>query len=306
MNTRQNKEYSVFLQILIFLLDYADSFTGNSQLLTAIAKFKGFVTNIDEVSAKKQPKATVPKTKMKTAARKSVVSQLEAACLLALEWAKTQKNEQLIKDFTICSSDFRGKINAMMQLAKYTYGVLNANKTAIIAATSITALQLTAIETEIELLQTLQQAPNAARNTQTTLTALYLPAFLDASAGKETIINLINGAYTIGEHANLQLITDLANSLVFGGNVQHTILKSVFLKAGTTIAIEGGKMIITELKRVGVSNIQGVAQIAEFVPGTYHIVLSAPDCVSQTLIKTIGAGEKVNFTVQMEEVVVSG
>ncbi len=303
MNSRQNEKYSVFQQILLFLAAYVDSFTSNTQLLTAIAKFKGLVTKIDNVSAKKQKKATVPKTKMKTAARKSVVSQIDAACLIALEWAKSQKDEQLIKDFSVTSSDFNGKINSMVRLALYTYGVLNTNKSAIIAATSITALQIADIETAIELLQTLQQAPNAARNSQTTVTALYLPAFLDATAGKETIINLINGAYTIGEHANLQLITDLANSLVFGGNVQHTILKAVFLKKGSTIAIEGGKMTITELMRVGMSNIQGVAQIAEFVPGTYHIVLSAPNCDSQTKIKTIAAGEKVNFTVEMEETV---
>ncbi len=306
MNYHQNEKYSVFLQIFLFLAAYVESFAGNTQLLTAIERFKGLVTKIDDVSAKKQPKATVPKTKMKTTARKSVVSQIEAACLLALEWAKSQKNEQLIKDFTIYKSDFRGKINAMMQLAKYTYGVLNANKTAIIAATSITALQLTDIENAIELLHTLQQAPSATRNAQRTVTALYIPAFLDASAGEETIVNLINGAYTIGEHANLQLITDLANSLVFGGNVQHTILKAVFLQAGTSNAIEGGIMTITELKRVGRSNIQGVAQIAEFVPGTYHIVLSAIGYEPQTHIKTIAAGEKMNFTVQMEEVVVSG
>ena len=306
MNSHQNEKYTVFQQILLFLLVYVDSFTGNSQLLAAIEKFKGFVDEIDIISAKKQKKATVPKTKMKAAARKNVVSQLEAACLLALEWAKSQKNEQLIKDFTIYTSDFNGKINLMMQLAKYTYGVLNSNKVAIIAATSITASQLTAIETEITLLQTLQQAPSAVRNSQKTVTALYIPAFVEASAGKETLINLVNGAYTIGANANLQLITDLANALTFGGNVQHTTLKAVFLKDGTTEAIEGGLMTITELFRVGRSNILGIAQIVEFVPGTYHIVFSAPGCVSQTQIKTIAAGEKVNVIVKMASIVIIG
>lgn len=303
MNTRQNIEYSVFQQLLLFLIAYATSFTSNTQLLTAILKFKDYITKIDDVSAMKQPKATIPKTKMKAAARKSVVSQIEAACLVALEWAKLQKDEQLIKDFTINISDFKGKINAMMLLANYTYGVLKANKTAIITATPITALQLTDIETAIELLHTLQQAPSAVRNSQRTVTKLYLPAFADANAGKETIINLINGGYTIGVNANLQLITDLANSLVFGGNVQHTILKVVFLEAGTTIAIEGGILTITELMRVGRSNIFGVAQIAEFIPGSYHITFSAPNCVTQTQIKTFAAGEKVSLTVEMVAVV---
>ena len=305
MNTRQNIEYSVFQQILLFLIAYVETFSGNTQLLAAIEKFKGYVTAIDNVSAKKQPRATIPKTKMKIAARKSVVSQLEAASLLALEWAKSQKNEQLIKDFSINASSFKGKINAMLILATYTYGVLNANKTAIVAATSITLLDVTAIETAITLLQTLQQAPSVARNSQTIVTALYLPAFADANAGKVTLINLIRGAYTIGAKANLQLITDLANALVFGGNVQHTILKATFLKAGTTIGIEGGTMTITELMRVGRSNILGIAQIAEFVPGSYHIVFSAPGCISQTQIKTISAGEKLNLTVEMVEIVVS-
>ena len=201
MDYRQNEKYSVFQQILLFLLAYVDSFTDNTQLLAAIEKFQGFVNEIDHVSSKKQPKATKPKTKMKAAAMKSVVSQLEAACLLALEWAKSQKNEQLIKDFTIYAKDFNGKINEMLILAKYTYGVLETNKTAIIAATSITESQLSAIETEITLLQTLRQAPAATRNFQKTVTALYIPAFLNATASKETLINLINGAYKIGAKA---------------------------------------------------------------------------------------------------------
>ena len=301
MNTRQNIEYSVFQQILLFLLVYIESFTDNKQLQDAIVKFKGDINKIDGVSAKKQLKATVPKTKMKTAARKGVVSKLEASCLLALEYAKTQKNEQLIKDFTIHISNFSGKINSMIRLSKYTYGVLEANKVALIAATPITALQLTAIETEIELLQTLQQAPSAERNTQRTVTALYLPAFVDATASKKSLINLINGGYTIGDNSNKQLILDLSNALVFGGNVHHTILTCKFLNLESSIPIEGGMMTITELSRVGRSNIFGIAQISEFIPGAFHVVFSALGYVTQTQILTITAGEKVNLTVKLVE-----
>ncbi len=299
MTSLQNDRYSVFQQMLLFLAAYTSAFAGNTQLLTAITTFKGFIAAIDAVSAKEQPKATKPQTKMKTDARKSVVSQLEAACLLALEWAKSQNNAQLIKDFTIIDSNFKGKINAMLILANYTYGVLNTNKTALIAATSITAAQLTAIGTEIALLQTLQKAPAAARTTQKTVTALYKPAFANAMSGKDSLINLIKGAYTIGANANPQMILDLENALVFSGNVQHTILKATFYVTGTTTAIEGAMMTITELMRVGTSNILGVAQIAEFKPGTYHVVFSAAGYVSQTQIKTFVAGDKVDVTVEM-------
>jgi len=236
---------------------------------------------------------------MKATARKSVVSQLQAACLLALEWAKTQGNEQLIKDFTINDTSFTGKINAMLILANYTYGVLNTNKVAIIAATSVTALQLTAIGTEIALLQTLQKAPTAARTSQKTVTALYKPAFINAIAGKDTLINLIKGAYTIGPNANLQLVTDLENALIFSGNVHHTILKAIFYITGTTTAIEGATLTITELLRVGTSNIFGTAQIVEFVPGTYHVTFVAPGYITQTKIITVPLGAKVDVTIEM-------
>ena len=299
MNTIQNDKYSVFQQILLFLAAYSSAFVGNTQLLSAITNFKGFVVAIDVVSAKKQQKATKPQTKMKAAARKGVIVQLEAACLVALEWAKSQKNEQLIKDFTITTSSFKGKINAMLILANYTYGVLNANKAALLAATSITAAQLTDIGTQIALLQTLQKAPAAARTSQKTVTSLYIPAFANATAGKETLVNLINGAYSIGANANQQMVLDLNNALVFGGNVQHTIIKATFYTLGTTNGIDGASMTITELMRVGTSNILGVAQIAEFKPGTYHVVFSAAGHVSQTQIKTIGAGDKVDVTVEL-------
>jgi len=299
MTSPQNEKYSVFQQILLFLAAYSSSFVGNTQLLAAIVNFKGYVGVIDAVSAKKQPKASKPQTTMKTAARKSVVSQLEAACLLALEWAKTQGNVQLIKDFTINDSSFKGKINAMLILANYTYGVLNTNKVAIIAATSVTALQLTAISDEIALLQTLQKAPTAARSSQKTVTSLYKPAFVNATAGKDTLVNLIKGAYTIGPNANLQLVTDLENALVFSGNVHHTILKAIFYITGTTTAIEGATLTITELLRVGTSNILGVAQIAEFKPGTYHVTFVAPGYVTQTQIINIPLAAKVDVTVEM-------
>ena len=299
MNSIQNDKYSVFQQILLFLAAYSSAFTGNTQLLLAITNFKEFVLAIDGVSAKKQSKATKPKTKMKAAAKKSVVSQLEAACLVALEWAKTQKNEQLIKDFTNTDSSFKGKINAMIILVNYTYGVLNTNKAALLDATSITAIQLTDLNTAIALLQTLQKAPTAARTTQKTVTALYKPAFTNATSGKITLLNLIRGAYTIGTNANLQMIEDLNNSLVFSGNVQHTILKATFYTAGTANAIAGASITITELMRVGTSNIFGVAQIAEFKPGTFHVVFSAPSHVSQTQIKTFAAGDKVDIQVEM-------
>ena len=299
MNNHQNEKYSVFQQILLFLAAYTDAFVGNTQLLAAILKFKGFIDDIDAVSAKKQLKASVPQTKKKDATRKSLVAMLEAACLLALEWAKAQKDEQLIKDFTINETSLKGKINQMLILANYTFGVLNTNKTALIAATTITAPQLLAIQTEIELLETLQKAPAAARSAQKTVTALYKPAFLDAIAGKETIINLVKGAYTIGAKANLEMILDLENALVFGGNVQHTVLNAKFYTAGTTTRIEGAVITIIELKRVGVSNIYGDAYIKEFKPGTYHVTFSALDHISQTRIIPIPAGGKVSEIIML-------
>ncbi len=190
----------------------------------------------------------------------------------------------------------------MLILANYTYGVLNTNKTAIIAATQVTASQLTAISTEIALLQTLQKAPAAARTSQKTITALYKPAFVNATAGKDTLINLIRGAYTIGPNANLQMVTDLDNALIFAGNVQHDYLKVTFLKAGTTIKIEGGIVTIVELLRHSTSNIEGFAEIKEFVPGTYNVTFSAEGYVTQTQIITIASGEKVEATVEMVEV----
>ena len=299
MDNHQNEKYSVFQQILLFLSAYTDSFIGNTQLLSAILKFKGFIGAIDGVSAKKQLKASVPLTKMKKTSRKNVVSMLDATCLLALEWAKEQNNEQLIKDFTINKTSFCGKINEMLILSNYTYQVLNTNKTTLVAATSITALQLLAIETEIEHLQTLQKAPAAARSSQKTVTALYIPAFIDAIAGKETIIHLVRGAYTIGSKANTQMILDLENALVFGGNVQHTMLSANFYTAGTPAIIEGAFITIVELKRVGISNIQGDAHIKEFKPGTYHVTFSALDHISQTIIIAFAAGEKVSKSIML-------
>ncbi len=46
---------------------------------------------------------------------------------------------------------------------------------------------------------------------------------MNATAGKDTLINLIKGAYTIGPNANLQLVTDLENALTAGEKVNVTV-----------------------------------------------------------------------------------
>jgi len=94
-------------------------------------------------------------------------------------------------------------------------------------------------------------------------------------------------------------LLDLENALVFGGNVQHTMLSAKFYTAGTPSPLEGAFITIVELKRVGVSNIQGDAHIKEFKPGTYHVTYSALDHVSQTRIISFAAGEKVSNNIML-------
>ena len=74
------------------------------------------------------------------------------------------------------------------------------------------------------------------------------------------------------------------------------------MKVGTLIGLQGGLVTITELMRVGTSNILGIGQIAEFVGGTYHVTFVAAGYVTQTQIITIKLGDKMEITVEMVEV----
>ena len=148
-------------------------------------------------------------------------------------WAKNQNDVQLIQDFTLTKTSFKGDILKVLALANYTYNVFNTNSKEIVANTDVTDDQIADIAKAIATLKALQVAPSTVRTTQKTIKALYPAAFSKAIDAQNDFIKLVRAAFTTGANANPQLILDLNNSLIYNDDVQHTRFHVLFLDSVT-------------------------------------------------------------------------
>ncbi len=300
MNKKLVVRYLILQQILNFIKNNFDTLKKRKQLPKAIDNLKGSVKEIDDITRKKRPHATKVQTKTKTKAKNQLVALIIAMCLEALEWAKEKENDQLIQDFSVTATSFRGNIVDVTTLAEYTLGVIETNKKELTDHTDITDVEIQAATTALDSLKSLQVSPSTTRATQKTINALYLPAFDKAKKAKETFENLVKAGFTTGPLANPQLILDLKNALIYAENVHHTRFVVTFIKAGTDELIEDALVRIVELDLTATSTISGLASISEFVANTYHVTFSAEGYITQTKIITFRNGEKEEITVELE------
>ncbi len=292
--------YLIFQQILMFIADYIDIFKNTKQLPAPINAFKLAVKDIDKITAMKKPNSIPVATKTKSQVKTEMIDGLVNTCQLALEWAKEAKNDQLIEDFSITKSSFRGGILNVINFAEYTFNVLVDNKTEILDKTDITETNYNKIEATIALLKQLQIAPKVARDKQKTINALYPAAFKKTNKVKETLENVIRGNYTTGPNANPKIILDLESALKYVEGVIHTRIQVLFVNAETGELIENAKIEIPALSRSALSTLSGIAFLVEFSGDTYKVIFSADKYITQSKIITIKTGDKLELTISLE------
>ena len=132
---------------LLFLENFKSVFgTTNKLLNNAIAALK---TVIDTLKAllpqdSKSETTTASITKSKDDSFQIMKDATIGMCRLALEWAKaTPTAKSLIKAFKVNATSFQNSEPEDVALSYTILGLLNDNDTEIIAATDITALQIT-------------------------------------------------------------------------------------------------------------------------------------------------------------------
>jgi len=296
MTSRQIEKYTVYQQVLLFLVAYAQYFTTGKQLPPAVIKLKNAILGIDAITTKRIPKASAPSTKDKATAKLSMIDVILKAALLILEWAKSTNNTQLIQDFTLTKESFSGKGLKALQLAQYVFKVMSDNKAEIIANTDVTDAQITTVGTKVSAFEKLLIKPTNVRSTQSTIKALYKPAFALSEAALTSLTNLIKGNLS----SNTQLILDFEKALMYHIETSHTQLLVTFKNKATGALLEGARVYIKELDKEAFSIISGFAKIEAFEAGTYHVIFSADGFTEKTQILTFKLGEKTEVVMEME------
>ncbi|MEI6132994.1 MAG: PEGA domain-containing protein [Bacillota bacterium] len=195
------------------------------------------------------------------------------------------------------------KLDAVTR-AKNIQKVLVDNATVF---TNIKPTDKTAMTDAIAAYDAVKLAPRGAIETRKAQsTEAYELSFKKAQTAADSIYDLIYGEYVL---SNPNLVKEL--KLVCGiaeEGVRHNTIHAVCSdgnppQGAITALLEGVRLLIVELNKTAVSDINGVVTLAKFTQGTYHVEFSKEGYVTQTMIIHVGQGETVELEVEMVRVV---
>ncbi len=205
-------------------------------------------------------------------------------------WAKKAGDKTLQALFTITKSNL-GEMAASVSIAKMNeiLGALNDNATALLVY-NITTTDTGNLTTFITTATTALGTPGAAKsNTEA------------GTSGVASQILLIDDVL-IAEYSdsNADMVKEYKNDRKID-NVGHfaTVLAAEITSALTKLALEGIKMTIIELGKMGESNIDGLAEIRKFKAGKYHVKFEGDGFVTQIIIVETKRGKVVKMVVVM-------
>ena len=194
------------------------------------------------------------------------------------------------------------KLDAVTR-AKNIQKVLVDNATVF---TNINPTDKTAMTDTIKAYDDVKLAPRGAIETRKAQsTEAYELSFKKAQTAADSIYDLIFGEY---ELTNPNLVKEL--KLVCGiveEGVRHNTIHAICSdgnppQGAITALLEDVTLLIMELNKKAVSDINGVVSLTKFIQGTYHVEFSKVGYVTQTMIIHVRQGETVELEVEMERV----
>jgi len=172
--------------------------------------------------------------------------------------------------------------------------------------TNIKPADKTAMADTIAAYNEVKLAPRTARvNKKAQGTEAYDLSFKKAQVAADNIYDYIYGQYEL-TNPNLVAELNLACGIDVEG-VRHNTIHAVCSdgnppQGAITALLEGVRLLILELNKTAVSDINGVVTLAKFTQGTYHVEFSKEGYVTKTMIIHIGQGETVELEVVMARV----
>ena len=289
----QVAKFASYNRIIAFLVFYNLLFVGLKRLLLAITQFKDAFTSLKLLMPVSTTNTSNPVTIAKNKEFLDLIDQVVSIANRAYLFAYDSGSQTLLVTFKVEVSYFKLLTEAeQILLAQNILLALNANSVALIAGYDITAPELTALGVAITHAQDQIAAPSSVIGNNKTANTDIETAFLLVDEKVHLLEKAILGRFKTGAFANVTLVGNFENAIKLRESVKHTALITTFTNILGEV-IEGASVEIvldTETKKA-ISNISGIAEIEEFVGGTYNVTYAAKGYISQVIPTKFMLGE---------------
>jgi len=293
MTKSQTAKFSSYNRIVTFLTAYATIFAGLTRLLQCGTDFIAAFTALKHILPTSTSTKSSPVTTTKNTDFLNLIDLMVSLANRAYLFAVDTASEALQTTFKIESRAFKTLPEAeQILLAQNVLIALNAHSAALIAGYDIAATELTAAAADITLCQDQIAAPSTIIGNNKTFNEEIETAFVLVDAKIALLESAINGKFKTGPSANTSLISNFDKAKKLVETTKHTALLTNFTNILGEV-IEGATAAITletETKSA-VSNILGIAEIEQFIGGTYNVTYSAPGYITQVIPTKFNLGE---------------
>lgn len=305
MNKTQTAKFASYNRIVAFLLAYAIPFTGLVRLIKSGTDFKAAFTALKLLlptsTAIKSSPVTIHKNKDFSDMIDLMVSLSNRAYLFAVDTA----SETLESIFKVERNSFITVSQAeQVLLAQNILLSLNGNSAALILGYDITAAELTAAAADIIICQDQIAAPSTIIGNNKTFNDEIIAAFLLVDEKVELLGKAILGKFKTGPSKNTSLISNFEKARKTIESTKHTALDTTITDIdGNPIDKALVQIAFEEEIREATSNIEGFAEVEEFIGGTYHVTYSAPDYITQIIPTKFILGETTTTAIVLLKIV---
>ena len=305
MTKTQASKYSSYNRIINFLFAYSAVFTGLVRLLKCATDFKAAFAALKVLLPSSTAIKSSPTTITKNKDFADMIDHMVSLASRAYLYAADTENEILLSTFQVEKYTFHLLVEVeKIVLAQNILAALNANSVALIAGYDITAAELTTADADITAAEVQIAAPSTITSNNKTANEEIDAAFLLVDKTILLMEKSIYGRFKTGAHAKLSLISNFDLAKKLRGLTKHTALVADVVNidhepiADVLVEISFG----TETKSAN-TNISGIAEIEQFIGGTYNVTYSAVGYITQTIPTTFILGETVDTTIVLLKVI---
>ncbi len=295
MTNLQSRKRVAYADVQKFLGDNAPQFTGFVPLQAAEENFNTQLSVLDTAFRLQETKSTATTT-LKNEKETEIVKFIVPISRKAMRWAQAEENTELHDLFDV-EITMLLRLSDAGTLSRVTNIVMNlrANVTDL-AGYRITPANISNAEALLAAYTPLIPKPRDLQGISETGTADAKEIIKKIDREVAIMSDLIIGEFTESDPA---LVAAWRHAKEIGQiSVRHTALH-VLAQNADHEPLEGVRVLIRELNREDITDINGLADIIKFKPGTFHIDFFIGEELKRTLIEEIEQGESQQIEITL-------
>ena len=296
MTKTENAQVGMFKRVKIIFVKFLTLFSPVKPLNEEMDNFNTLEDKI-EGYIQEQSDGTGSTTATKAEKKATAIKLVMQLVQKSRPWAKKTKNNDLISLLNVSDSSFSGEeIPVAAALQKIATGI--KDHVAELAEYNVTDNDVKAALDAVTAFENTIGTPQNQKETSV-LAGQNLSAAIKAIiAILDDCDDLIEGNFA---QTNPNEVAEYHAARVIGKSTSRhtTLLAHVYEDAAKAKPIFNAIATITELKRHDDTDIDGLAEIVKFKPGTYHLVITAKGFTDKTILFTIKSGQHLNLDVVM-------